>query len=148
VCRQGKWRERCSRRCEALSAINRHNNQINQTLTEQTVPGLNRQASMGGALNSSRAGMAEAMANENAAIAMGNADSQIYNNAYNQGLNTAAQQRTAGLNTALSGNLGGLSTNGSLAQGQQNAQIGQNEFGISSQLGAANSGLSNQLGIR
>lgn len=114
------------------AAINNVNSQISQTLNEQTNPSFNRTAAAGGNLNSSRAGMGEAMNNENAAIAMGNADSQISNNAYNTGLATAASQHTAGLNTALSAAEGGLSGNTALAQGNQNTQL-------ATQLGEANS---------
>ena len=128
------------------SAIQNTNAQINQQLNEQTVPQLNREASMGGALNSSRAGMAEGMANENAAIATGNADSQIENNAYNTGLSTAAAERNAGLTTAMYGANSGLVDNGNIAQGQNAALTGQGEFGTNTALGATNSGLNYALG--
>ncbi len=82
-------------------AIKSTNGLIDQTLNEQTVPQLNRNAAMGGALNSSRAGMAESMANENAALAKGNADASILNNAFNTGLSTAAAERNAGLTTGM-----------------------------------------------
>jgi len=125
------------------SAINSTNAQLQQQLHEQTVPGLNRQAAMGGALNSSRAGMAEAMANEGEGIAQGNADASILNNAYNTGMGTAAGLYSNGLNTANSANMGGIQG----ALGTTGQQIGINQFNTGAQLNAANSGLSQQLGF-
>jgi len=119
-------------------AITSTNNLINQQLNEQTVPGLNREASMGGALNSSRAGMAESMANENAALATGNADSSILNNAYNTGLSTAAAERNAGLTTGMYAANSGLVDNAGLASGQQGEQLNQSEFNTNTALNAAN----------
>jgi hypothetical protein len=123
------------------SAVNSTNALIDQTLNEQTVPGLNRRAAMGGNLNSSRAGMAESMANENAALAKGNADSSILNNAFNTGLSTAAAERNAGLTTGMYAANSGLVDNTGLAQGQQNALINQGEFGTNTALQAAQLGL-------
>lgn len=128
------------------SAINSTNAQINQQLNESTVPQLNRTAAAGGALNSSRAGMAESMANENAAIATGNADSQIQNNAYNTGLSTAAAERNAGLTTGMYAANSGLVDNSGLAQGQQSSQLGQSEFNTNTALGATGTGLNYDLG--
>jgi len=122
-------------------AIANTNAQIDQTLNEQTVPQLNRNAAMGGMLNSSRAGMAESMANENAAIAKGNASSQILNNAWNQGLQTAAAERNAGLTTGMYAANSGLVDNTGLAQGQQNSLMNQGMFNTNTALQAA------QLGI-
>lgn len=126
-------------------AVNSTNAMIDQTLHEQTVPGLNRQAAMGGGLNSSRAGMAEAMANEGAAIAKGNADSAILNNAWNSGLSTAANERNAGLTTGLDAANGGLAGNAAIAQGQQNTQLGQSEFDTTARIGAAGAGANYDL---
>lgn len=122
-------------------AINNVNSQINQTLTEQTVPGLNRQAAMGGNLNSSRAGMAEAQANQGAALAMGNADSSILNNAYNTGLQTAANQRTVGLQAGLGAASAGINDNTTLANTAGNQQLNA----ANQQLTAANAGLTQNL---
>jgi len=124
------------------SALNSTNALIDQTLNEQTVPQLNRNAAMGGSLNSSRAGMAESMANENAALAKGNADSQILNNAFNTGLSTAAAERNAGLTTGMYAANSGLVDNTGLAQGQQNSLINQGEFGTDTALQAAQLGIS------
>jgi hypothetical protein len=125
-------------------AIGNVNRQIDQTLNEQTNPGMNRQAAAGGNLNSSRAGAAEAMNNENAAIAKGNADSQITNNAYNTGVATAASQHTAGLNTALSAAEGGLAGNTALAQGNQNTQLATQLGETNSQIQAGNTAMGQQ----
>lgn len=130
---------------QTQQAINSVNSQIGQTLNEQTVPGLNRQAAMGGSLNSSRAGMAEGMANENAAIAEGNADSQISNNAFNTGLGTAANQYQAGLNTALTANSTGYNSVANNANTNAALQQGLGEFNTGTQVNAANSGLSSNL---
>ncbi len=121
--------------------IGNANAQIQNTLNETTVPGLNRQAAAGGDLNSSRAGAAEAQANTGAALAESNADSQIYANAYNTGMSTASGQYSNGLNTALSAGVAGLSGNSNLALGTANNQIGA----TNTQVNAANSGLSNAL---
>lgn len=129
------------------AAIKSTNAQLQQTLNEQTVPQLNREAAMGGALNSSRAGMAEAQANENEGIVQGNADAQILNNAENTGMATAAGLYSGGLNTAANANTAGLTANGNLALGTGNQQTGVNEFNTNTELNAANSGLSNQLGF-
>jgi hypothetical protein len=72
------------------SAINSTNTQLQQVLNEQTNPSFNRQAASEGNLSSSRAGMGEAMNNENEAIAQGNADASIENNAYNPASTTRA----------------------------------------------------------
>lgn len=127
-------------------ALNSVNNQIGQTLNEQTLPGLNRQAAMGGGLNSSRAGMAQAQAQEGAGIAMGSADSSILNNAYNQGLGTASQQSLGGLNAGLAAANSGLNSNASLAEGNAGFQL-QQQLGLTnSRLGATEAGLSSNLG--
>lgn len=123
------------------SAINSTNSQIQQVLNEQTLPGLNQQAAAGGALNSSRAGMAEGMANEGAGIAEGNADSSILNNAYNTGLGTAANEYNTGLNASINGNVAGLSTEGSLATGVGQQQIGVNQNNTTNALNAVGQGI-------
>ena len=128
------------------SAINSTNAQINQQLNESTVPQLNRDAAAGGQLNSSRAGMAESMANENAAIATGNADSSILNNAYNSGLSTAANTYNSNLSTGMYAANSGLVDNSGVAQGEQGTQLGQSEFGTTSALNAAGTGLNFDLG--
>lgn len=126
------------------AALNNVNNQISQTLNEQTNPGMNRAAAAGGNLNSSRAGMAEAMNNENASISMGNADSSILNNAYNTGMNTASSQYTSGLNTSLAANEAGLAGNTALAQGTSNTQLNTQLGEANSQINAGNSALGQQ----
>lgn len=127
------------------ASLNNVNSQIDQTLQEQTLPGLNRQAAQGGALNSSRAGMAEGMANESAALAKGNADAQITNNAYNQGLTTAAGTYTSGLNSAINGSMFGYNDLANNANTQAGQQIGVNQFNTNAMLNAANGGLSQGL---
>lgn len=130
------------------AALNSTNAQIDQTLHEQTVPGLNRQAAQGGVLNSSRAGMAESMANEGAGIAKGNADASILNNAYNSGLSTAANTYSTGLNSAINGSMFGYNDLANMANAQANQQIGQNQFNTNAMLGAAGTGLNSGLGYQ
>lgn len=107
----------------AQQSIDAANAQIANTLNETTVPGINRQASLGGNMNSSRAGMAEAMANSQAALDMGSTDAAISNNAYNSGLSTAAQQNTSGLNTSLAASTAGATNASNLALGTANNQV-------------------------
>jgi hypothetical protein len=119
---------------------------IQQTLSEQTIPGLNRQAAMGGNENSSRAGAAEALAAQGAATAEGTADSSILNNAYNTGLSTAAntyeQGLTTSLNAATSGGALGLQT----AEGAGNQQLSANsQVGNAATLGSQDAALSSSL---
>ena len=117
-----------------------------QTLNESTVPGLNRQASMGGNLNSSRAGMAEAMANRDAASQIANIEGSMRGNAYNNGLSLAAQQQEAGTNAALAAGSSQVNSGANLGLGVGNQQISQAALNANTQLSAANSGLSQQLG--
>ena len=128
------------------SAVGNVNSQIDQTLNEQTNPGFNRAAAAGGTMNSSRAGMGEAMNNENAAIAKGNADSSIMNNAYNQGLSTASNQLSSGLQTAGNLEIGGMAQNNQIAQGAGNLGLNAQTQGTNSRLQAGNTALTDQLG--
>jgi hypothetical protein len=107
----------------AQQSINAANSQIENTLNETTNPGINRQAALGGNMNSSRAGMAEAMANSQAALDEGSTDAAINNNAYNSGLSTAAQQYTSGLNTSLAASTAGATNASNLALGTANNQV-------------------------
>lgn len=131
----------------AQDLMNATNADIRQTLGETTA-GLNRQASAGGALNSSRAGMAEAAANRDAARLIAQSDASIGNNAFNTGLATAAQQRTSGLNTAASANTAGIGANTSLAEGEAGRQQAGSQFDTTSKLGAINTGLTQNLGYQ
>ena len=128
---------------QAISATNAG---INQTLNEQTLPGINQAAANGGSLNSSRAGAANAMAQGQAATAMGQADASIENNAYNQGLGVANSTYGTGLGAQIQANTAGLNANTGLAQGQQNYQLNQQQGETGTQLAAGEAGLSSQLG--
>lgn len=127
---------------QAVSAVNQ---QIGQTLNEQTLPGINREAAMGGALNSSRAGAANAQAQQGAAITAANADAGLYNNAFGQGLNTAANTWATGLGNAISGASLGLNDSTSAALGAGNQQINAANSGLNSILGYNNSAIAQQL---
>ena len=124
------------------AALASTNAQIGQTLNEQTLPGLNQQAAMGGSLNSSRAGMAEGMANEGAGIAEGNADASLENNALNAGLSTASGLYSGDLAQATTANTEGLTAENSLSNNVSSNQTALNLANTSNQLSAANSGIS------
>lgn len=121
------------------------NAMIDQTNNEQIVPGLNRQAAMGGSLNSSRAGAAEAQANEAASLAKGNADANIINNAYNTGVNSAGNLYATGLNAGINANTSGLFDVGLNTNNEANREQGLNEFNAGNELSAANAGLNTGL---
>lgn len=123
------------------AAIASTNAQIGQTLHEQTLPGLNQQAAMGGSLNSSRAGMAEGMANEGAGIAMGNADAQLQNNALNAGLSTASGLYQSNLSQAVNANAAGVNDVGGLANTVGQNQTALNLANTSNEMTAANTGI-------
>lgn len=139
-------------------ALNSTNAQIGQTLNETTLPGLDRTAAMGGSLNSSRAGAADAEAREGAGLAMGSADSSILNNAWNTGLGTAANEYNTGLstelgaaNSMLGANLGaeGLDAQtrlGANAQLGTAASLGVNAAGASGALAGNNYNLASTAG--
>jgi len=126
-------------------AISSTNAQLQQVLNEQTVPQLNRDAASAGNLNSSRAGMAEAMANENEGIVQGNADASILNNAFNTGLGTANSEYGTQLNGAINANTSGLNAAGNLGINTGNQQTGVQEANSSQMLNAANAGVGNQI---
>ena len=121
-------------------------NRIDETLHEQTLPGLNRQAAAGGVLNSSRAGMSEAMANRDAARLKSEAQSGILNNAFNTGLSTAAQQNTSGINSAINGAGQGFNQNAGLATGMNASNQNQGQFNTTAQIGAGQGALNSALG--
>lgn len=124
------------------AALTSTNAQIGQTLNESTLPGLNQQAAMGGSLNSSRAGMAEGMANEGAGIAEGNADASLENNALNAGLSTAAGLYSGDLSQAAVANTEGLTAENSLTNNVASNQTALNLANTSNELSAANAGIS------
>lgn len=117
------------------------NNAINQTLNEQTLPTQNQQEAQAGALNSSRSGMAQGMAQQAAATSEGQADASIQNNAYNTGMSTAEGLYSSGLNTATNASMYGYNDLANNANTQAGQQIGVNETNAANQLSAANSGL-------
>lgn len=126
--------------------MNAANAQINQTLNEQTVPGLDRQAAMGGALNSSRAGMADALARQGAAIATGTTDAGIMGNAFNSGLNAATQARDTGLMAGQWAANGAMNTGLSGALDNTNAMLqGNNQVGTAASMGFNGAGTSANL---
>lgn len=73
---------------------------IRRNLTENMLPGIDRAASAGGNINSSRAGIASGIAQRGAAEAIGNIGANIRGNAYNQGLGIAQNAATANLTGA------------------------------------------------
>jgi hypothetical protein len=127
------------------ASIDATNRMIDQTTNEQTIPQLNRTAAAGGALNSSRAGAAEAQALEAAAIAKGNADAQITNNAWNTGIGTAANLWNSGLSNATSSAMFGYNDVANNANNIANRNVGLSEFNTNAALNASNAGLSQGL---
>lgn len=127
--------------------------QSNDIYLRGTVPSLNAQATSGGNLNSSRAGAASAVADAMQAKNNAATASNMYLNAYNQGLTTSENARQANLSGLLSGAGTALSGVNSALSGQQasneqtnaNNQLAYNYNGQlsglgSSLLGAATSG--------
>lgn len=74
---------------------------IDQALNEQALPQLNMNATATGNANSSRAGVAQAILQRNAANQKADVASNILGNEYNQGLNTAEGLYGTNLNTGL-----------------------------------------------
>lgn len=127
------------------SAIDANNAAIDKTLTESTVPGLNRAASAGGNLNSSRAGMAETQANYDAALLKSQNAATLQNNAYNTGVNASTTQLLGGLSAANSASSSGLTGSTSLATNTGALQQNASQYNTTAQQNAANSYLSNGL---
>lgn len=121
------------------------NNAINQTLNEQTLPQQNERESMGGALDSSRSGMAQGMAQQAAATAEGQADASIENNAYNTGMSEAGSLYQSGLNTATTAGMYGFNDLSNNANTQAGQQIGLGEANATNAMSAANAGLGQGL---
>jgi hypothetical protein len=130
---------------QVQNSVNATNAAINQTLNESTLPTQNQQEASAGALNSSRSGMAEGMARQNAATTEGLADANIYNNANNTGMAQAGSLYTAGLNTATQAGMFGYNDVANNANTQAQQQIGLNEANTTNQMGAANAGLTQGL---
>lgn len=116
-----------------------------ETLHESTVPGLNRAATMGGTLNSSRAGMAEAMANRDAATRVGDIEASMRGAAYNNGLSLAASQREAGTAQAIAAGTAGASAGNNNALGVANLQQDGGQFDTNTRMNAATAGLTTGL---
>lgn len=93
-----------------LSAqIDAANRDVSRTLNEQTLPGIDRQASATGNINSSRAGVAAGIAQRGAADQMADTAAQMRGQAYSQGLTLAQQDRSNQLSAL--GNVIGAYTN-------------------------------------
>lgn len=118
---------------------------IANTLNETTLPGINQSAAMGGSLNSSRAGAANAEAQGQAALAEGSADASLINNAYNTGVGTATNTYENGLNTSNSAATSAANAGLGTASTTANLQNNEGQFNATTQLGAANSGITQQL---
>ena len=103
--------------------IDANSRDIGRTLNEQTLPGIDRAASGGGSINSSRAGVAQGIAQRGAADRVGDISAQIRGDAYSQGL-TLAQgdraQKLSALQGAASG-YAGLASTGISAIGAGNS---------------------------
>lgn len=121
------------------------NQAITNTLNESTLPTLNQGEAMSGALNSSRSGMENAMAQTGAAQAEGLADAQIEDNALNTGMGTASNLYGEGLSTAESANMFGYNDVSNNAESTAGQQTALNEFNTNAEVGAAEGGLGENL---
>ncbi|GAB5503431.1 hypothetical protein [Pyruvatibacter sp.] len=79
---------------------------VSRSLGEDVLPGLNRSASMGGNLNSSRAGAAEAIAKRGARDRLADVSSGMRGNAYNTGLSMSATERQNRFGNMMNANSG------------------------------------------
>lgn len=117
---------------EVISAASRD---IARNLNENELTGINMAAVSSGNVNSSRAGIADAVARRDAADRIGDISAQVRGDAYQQGLALSEQQRQAGLNTAINANnqlgsayqtgFGGLTTADNLNTSATNAHAGR-----------------------
>lgn len=107
-----------------IDAVNRD---VGRTLNEQTLPGIDRQASGTGNINSSRAGVAAGIAQRGAADRMADNSATLRSQAYQSGLTLAQQDRSNQLSSlgSIANGYMGLGSQGLSAIGQ-GAQIGTN----------------------
>lgn len=77
--------------------IDANSRDITRNLNESTLPGIDRQASGTGNINSSRAGVAAGIAQRGAEDRIGDISAQIRGSAYSQGLNMAQNDRNTQL---------------------------------------------------
>lgn len=97
------------------SQISAANRQIDNTLNENTLTGIDRNATSTGNMGSSRAGIAQAVASREAAQMKTDNANTITSNAYNNALSTAANTLQNNNNTTLSGISGNASLSNNLA---------------------------------
>lgn len=122
-------------------AIKAAQSTVDQTLNQQTLPGIGRSASLTGNLNSSRAGMAEAMALRDAATLKGNIEGTMRGDAYAKGLTLAEQQRQAGLQGATAAATAGATVGNQAGLGVGNLEQNQGQFDTTARVQAATAGL-------
>ena len=89
-------------------AIDAASRDVTRNLTEDVLPGINRQAAGTGNTNSSRTGVAEGIALRGAQDRLGDISSTIRADAYNSGLNLSEQGRQANMQGMLQGQTTGL----------------------------------------
>ena len=89
-------------------AIDAASRDVTRNLTEDVLPGINRQAAGTGNTNSTRTGIAEGIALRGAQDRIGDIASTIRADAYNSGLNLSEQGRQANMQGTLSGQGMGL----------------------------------------
>lgn len=77
------------------SQIDAANRDVSRTLNEQTLPGIDRQASATGNINSSRAGVAAGVAQRGAADQMADTAATMRSQAYNNGLQLGQNDRSS-----------------------------------------------------
>lgn len=118
------------------SQIDAANRDVARSLNEQTLPTIDRTASGTGNINSSRAGVAQGIAQRGAADRMADTAATIRGNAYSQGLSLAQQDRAQQLSA-----LGNASAaySGLAGQGISALNAGtQAGYGAYNQIAAAN----------
>ena len=89
-------------------AIDAASRDVTRNLTEDVLPGINRQAAGAGNTNSTRTGIAEGVALRGAQDRIGDIASTVRADAYNNGINTAEQARQANMQGYLSSQGQGL----------------------------------------
>lgn len=89
-------------------AIDAASRDVTRNLTEDVLPGINRQAAGGGNTNSTRTGVAEGIALRGAQDRIGDISSTIRADAYNNGLQTSEGARQANMSGMLQGQTTGL----------------------------------------
>lgn len=123
------------------AAIKASQSTVDRTLNQETLPGIGRSASLTGNLNSSRAGMAEAMALRDAAEVKGNIEGTMRGQAYQNGLNLSNTQLAQGMNAATGAATAAATTGNQASLGVGGMQQNQGQFDTTARLQAGQGGM-------